>query len=230
MRRLAVLALIPALGAGHVAAGASVQISFAPQSAAAVVAESVSVDVMVANISGEPGLAAYDLLLTFDSDVVRLDSLSDSGFVSNQENLVICVTGEIDNSDGIVNGTCVGISLFGAPGVSATDAVPLLHGSFTALAVGSSPLTLSGTLSGPEGTPISSTFEVGAINVAAGPSEAAVTPLATAGSLELPASGLGGDDGSSLPPILTAAFALTAVGVVIAGAFLLLRRGFRGGT
>ena len=150
--------LMLALAAGNVAAGGGAQIAFSPQSANASVAAAVAVDVTVANVDPDPGLAAYDLILRFDPAVVRLDDFSDSGFTTSGENVVICVTGQIDNAGGSVNATCTAIPLFGAPGVSTTNAVTLLHASFTALAAGVSSLTLSGSLSGPTGTAIAASF------------------------------------------------------------------------
>jgi len=217
--------LITVLAVGSAAAGASIRISLSLQSTTAAVGETVSIDVMVSNVSPDPGLAAYDLILTFDPGVVWLDSLSDSGFITSGENLVICVTGEIDNSGGRVNATCEAIPLFGAPGVSTTDAVALLHASFTALAAGTSPLTLSGTLSGPEGTPIATTFEGGTLAVTAALPGAAVTPLATAGTADLPTAGMGSDDGRSLWPFLTPMSGLAAAGIAGSGVLLLIGRG-----
>lgn len=209
---------------GHAAAGDSARVSFSPQSAAAAMGESVAVDVMVSNVGPDPGLASYDLVLTFDPTVVRLDSLSDSGFITNGENVVICVTGEIDNAGGSVNATCDAIALFGAPGVATTAAVPLLHASFTALADGTSALRLSGTLSGPEGTPIAATFDAGAIDVGAASEVAGVTPAATAGTSGLPSTGLGGGGRS---PVWAAAMLAGAIAGIAGFATLLFVRSSR---
>jgi hypothetical protein len=160
-------ALMLALAAGNVVAGSGAQVSFSPQSVNASVGATVAVDVTVANVNPDPGLAAYDLTLQFDPGVVRLDDLSDSGFITSGENVVICVPGQIDNAGGSANATCTAIPLFGAPGVSTTEAVPLLHASFTTLAVGTSALTLSGSLSGPKGTAIAASFGGGTIRVTA---------------------------------------------------------------
>jgi hypothetical protein len=140
----------------------------------------VAVDVTVANVDPKPGLGAYDLTLRFDPAVVRLDDFNDSGFVTSGENVVICVTGQIDNAGGNVNATCTAIQLFGAPGVSTTAAVALLHASFTTLAAGTSPLTLAGSLSDPSGAAIAASFGSGTIRVtAAAPGVSPTTAIAT---------------------------------------------------
>ncbi len=172
--------------AGSVVAGSSAQIGFSPQSVDAGVGATVAVDVTVANVDPDPGLAAYDLTLQFDSAIVRLDDLSDSGFITSGENVVICVTGQIDNAGGSVNATCTAIPLLGAPGVSTTEAVALLHASFTTLAVGTSSLTLSGSLSGPAGTAIAASFGGGAIRVTA--SQPAPSPTAARAASATPAT------------------------------------------
>jgi hypothetical protein len=173
-----------ALAARNVVAGSSAQISFSPQSVDASVGAAVAVDVTVANVDPDPGLAAYDLTLQFDPAVVRLDDFSDSGFITSGENVVICVPGQIDNAGGSANATCTAIPLFGAPGVSTTEAVALLHASFTTLAAGTSALTLSGLLSGPTGTAIAASFGGGTIRVnASQPASSPTTAVAASATL-----------------------------------------------
>ena len=177
-------ALILALAGGSVAAGSTIQVSFSPQSVSASVGATVAVDVTVANVDPEPGLAAYDLTLSFDPAVVRLDDFSDSGFVTSGENVVICVPGQIDNARGSANAICTAIQLFAAPGVSTTEAVALLHASFTTLAAGTSALTLTGSLADPAGTPIAASFRSGTIRVTA----AAPAPSPTTAMTAVPRS------------------------------------------
>lgn len=183
--------IIFALVGSSAYAGGGVEISFSPESTSTTVGATVAVDVNIANVVPDPGLAGYDLILTFDPAVVRLDSLDDSGFVESSENVVICVTGEIDNVGGSVNANCTAIPLSGAPGVSTTAPVALLHGSFTGVGPGASPLTLSGTLSGPDGSPIAASFGSGAIEVtaAAPPPPETVAAGATPDAETLPGAG-----------------------------------------
>ncbi len=148
-----------------VLAAGQATVAFSPAAANATVGSSVAIDVTIANIDPSPGLANYDLTLHFDPAVVRLDSFVDSGFIRSGENVVVCATGKIDNGGGSVEAQCQALPLSGAPGVSTTGAVVLIHGSFTALAVGASPLTLAGTLAGPSGAAIPATFSSGSIHV-----------------------------------------------------------------
>ena len=175
------------LASGPVAAGGA-QVGFSPQSVEAAVATTVAVDVTVANVDPKPGLGSYDLTLAFDPAVVRLDSFSDSGFITSGENVVICVTAKIDNAGGSVNAICTAIPLFGAPGVSTANAVALLHASFTTLAAGTSPLTITGSLSDPSGAAIPTTFGSGIIRVAAVPFAPSSTPAATPTATSAPPS------------------------------------------
>lgn len=161
------------------AAGAAT-VAFSPPATSATVGATVAIDVTIANVDPSPGLANYDLTLHFDPAIMRLDSLKDSGFITSGDNVVVCATGNIDNAGGSVEAQCQAIPLSGAPGVSTGGPVALLHGSFTATAVGTSPLTLSGTLAGPSGTAIPASFSNGSIRVTA---TAATSPTAAAPTL-----------------------------------------------
>jgi len=183
---LVLFAVLVALASANAAGPAA--IAFSPQSAAATVGATVAVDVTVANVDPDPGLAAYDLTLKFNPVVVRLDSFSDAGFVTTGQNIIICVTGLIDNAVGTVNATCTAIPLFGLPGVPTAGPITLLHASFTALAAGSSPLVLSGSLSGPTGTPIAVSFSDGALLVTAPTPAASATATATPAATRTPAA------------------------------------------
>ena len=224
--------LLLAVPADDALAGGSMQVSFSPESTSTTVGSTVAVDVNVANINPDPGLAAYDLILTFDPAVVRLDSLSDSGFVTGSENLVICVTGRIDNTGGSVNANCTAIPLFGAPGVSTMDAVALLHASFTTLAAGTSTLTLSGSLSGPDGAPIAATIGSGSIEITAAvsaPTAAALAPTAavatqaTAETVAFPVAGTRLPDEASAWPVWGLMLAAASLSLLGAGLFLAIR-------
>ncbi len=162
------------------AAGPAV-LAFAPVNSSTPAGDTVSVDVTVANVAADPGLAEYDLTLHVNPAVVRIDSFSDSGFITTGQTIVVCVPGAVDNTAGTAAATCTAVPLFGLPGETTTSAVTLLHAAFTALAPGTSPLTLFGTLSGPTGTDIPAAIGSGSISVsapAAAPS-ATSTPSAT---------------------------------------------------
>jgi hypothetical protein len=174
-----------------VSAAADAIVAFSPSSATGTVGSSIAVDVTVANVAADPGLANYDLTLRFDPTVVRLDSFQDSGFVTNGQNgqnVVICVTGAIDNTGGAVEAQCQAIPLPGGPGASTTSAAVLLHASFTGLTSGTSPLTISGTLAGPTGTAIPVSFADGAIHVTAATAGPSPTVAATATPTASPAA------------------------------------------
>jgi len=211
--------------AGKALAGGGAQVDFSPQSANASVGEKVTVDLTVANVAPDPGLASYDLTLRFDPAVVRLESFSDAGFVTSGKNVVICVPGLIDNVGGSANATCTAIPLFGQPGVSTAGPVVLLHASLTALAAGTSPLTLSGSLSGPKGTPISASFGSGSIRVTGGTAAGPATP-AISRAPQAPPAGTGGGHGESLRNVAIM-LAAGAAAVGVAGS-VLVWRGLRG--
>ena len=148
------------------AAGNAV-VTFMPVNSSVQTGDVISVDVTVANVDADPGLAQYDLTIHVDPALVRIENLTDSGFITTGQTIVVCVPGTIDNAAGTAVSTCTPVPLFGLPGVSTAPAVVLLHASLTALAAGTSQLTLSGTLAGPTGTIIPATFERGSINVSA---------------------------------------------------------------
>ena len=222
-----------ALAAGSAAAGGGPEVQFSPAKTVTTVGEAVSIEITVSDIAPEPGLAGYDLVLTFDPSIVRLDSLTDSGFVPMGENLVICVTGHIDNVGGRVSANCTAIPLFGAPGVSTSEPTPLLQSSFTALAPGTSALALSGPLSSPDGTPLGATLGTGAITVNAEQpppeeptsADAAASPAPGTTPLAVPAAGTGPEQGSSPGVIAAGILVAIAAGTISTSlVFLILRR------
>lgn len=231
-RSLIVAVAMLAAAAGKASAASDAQVTFSPQEITAGVDDAIAVDVTVANLDPSPGLAAYDLMLTFDPRVVRLDSFADAGFVTSGQNIVICVTGQIDNAAGNVNATCTAIPVVGAPGVSTTEPVALLHASFTTSTPGTSALTLAGSLSGPDGTRIAAIFQRGTIHVTqatAGPSPGMTGPAApslgsTPGARRVPATGSGGGYRESPRSLTLALAAGTAVAIAIAGSLLIGRR------
>ena len=165
------------------AAGNAV-VTFMPVNSSVQTGDVISVDVTVANVDADPGLAQYDLTIHVDPALVRIENLTDSGFITTGQTIVVCVPGTIDNAAGTAVSTCTPVPLFGLPGVSTAPAVVLLHASLTALAAGTSQLTLSGTLAGPTGTIIPATFERGSINVSA--PAPATSPTATASPTPAP--------------------------------------------
>ena len=165
------------------AAGNAV-VTFMPVNSSVQTGDVISVDVTVANVDADPGLAQYDLTIHVDPALVRIENLTDSGFITTGQTIVVCVPGTIDNAAGTAVSTCTPVPLFGLPGVSTAPAVVLLHASLTALAAGTSQLTLSGTLAGPAGTTIPATFERGSINVSA--PAPATSPTATASPTPAP--------------------------------------------
>ncbi len=138
----------------------------------------VNIDFTVERIDPQPGLGGYELRFSFDPAVVRLGTLADSGFVTNQRNIVTCAGQEIDNGAGRGALTCTLAQSLGAAGVSTAGPVPLAHATFTAVAPGVSAIDLQGTvLLEPGSTPLPVALAGGSITVA-GPSP---TPSAAAG-------------------------------------------------
>ena len=192
---LVVLAVAITATTGRAAADGSPSVEFVPSDTAVAVGETVTVDVTVGKVPNELGLGGYDLVLTYDPTVLRLESLADTGFVAGGDLVVICVTGTIDHQGGSVNANCTPIPLLGAPGVSNADPFPLLNANFLALAPGRSELRLTGELYSPDGSGISAALQVGTVTVhgaaADTPAPTAAAELPLAGSATLPGSGSG---------------------------------------
>ncbi len=179
---LVLFLLVSGAGAQHAA-----QLAFSPPTATVPIGTSLPVDITVASIPADPGLGGYALALTFNPAVVRLDSLTDSGFVTSGQNIVICTPATIDNTAGKATASCTAIPLFGQPGVSTTAPVALMHGAFTALAPGTSALSLAGTtLQAPSGADLAVSLSDGAIQVTAPASPAPATATTIAASTPTP--------------------------------------------
>ncbi len=163
------------------------QLAFSPPAATIPIGSSLPVDITVANIPADPGLGGYSLALAFNPAVVRLDSLTDSGFVTSGQNIVICTGATIDNAAGTATLSCTAIPLFGQPGMSTTAPVALLHETFTALAPGTSALSLAGTtLQAPAGADLAAALSDGSIQVTAAASPAPATATTVAASTATP--------------------------------------------
>lgn len=176
---LAIVIALVAVSHGLAQSGGA-HVAFAPASSTAAAGASVAVDVTVANVAASPGLGGYTISMSFNPAVVRLASFADSGFVTSGQLIVICGPAQIDNVAGTAQAMCTPIQIFGAPGMSTSSPVALLHASFTALAPGTSPLSLDGsTLKDPTGATIAATFGSGAITVSA-PAQDAPSPQPTA--------------------------------------------------
>jgi len=87
-----------ATGTGAQAPAAA--LAFAPSSSTANVGATILLDVTVANVAASPGLGGYDISLTFNPAVVRLETLTDAGLLTGGSNIVICVPAQIDNVAG----------------------------------------------------------------------------------------------------------------------------------
>ena len=202
---LATFAHVPAANAAG-----PIQVAVAPASTTTTVASSVSVDITVANIAA-PGLGAYVLKLAYDPAILRLDSLVDSGFVTNQGNIVFCQPAIIDNTAGTASEECSAIPLFGQPGVVAGDPVILANASFQPLAPGTSGISLAGTvLKRPNAAVLPATTSDGSVQVDAKPPPAPALPTPPTASVATQAAAETPDPST---PVADAARTSTAGGV-----------------
>ncbi len=202
------------------AQASTAQLAFSPSSASVAVGSNVTVSITVANVSN---LGGYDVSLQFNPAIVHLASLEDSGFVRSGGNIVACNPATIDNSAGTAQDSCLTISPFGTPGPGVSTVTPkaLLYASFTAIALGTSPLTLTGSdLLDPNGATITLTLGTGSITVTPATSVGGIAQLTGVGTL--PAQTSGAD--SSRHPYLLVMLAVGLLAAVAAGAGHALRR------
>jgi hypothetical protein len=109
-----------------------------------------TVDVTVANVTG---LGGYEAWISYDSSVVQLKSLTDSGFLENQgQNLVVCDGPTITPGYGYLACSILAALTPVPPSAGATP-VPIVHAAFVPVAHGTSALGLTALASGtPETT------------------------------------------------------------------------------
>lgn len=135
---------------GRTASATTPSIAFSPAASTVVVATPVPVDITVADVSG---LGGYDVWVSFNGSVVRLNSLKDSGLLYNPnaqgtpQNPVVCITPTITASYGHMACQILAIISPVAVSVGSTPAA-LVHASFGPLAAGTSPLGLTAVASG----------------------------------------------------------------------------------
>ncbi|HYM14631.1 MAG TPA: hypothetical protein VEZ14_03665 [Dehalococcoidia bacterium] len=183
-----------------------------------------TVDVVVADANG---IAGYDAWVGVSGSAAQLNSLADSGFLSNPnaqgtpQNVVVCATPTITASYGHLSCSVLPLpSPFPPPVLPSAGTTPaaLVHAAFNPVAGGSSQLALTAVAAGtPEttalfdanGTPIAASLGGGSITVSGGVGGIAEMPDLAA--LRAPRAG-GGD--SAMP------FAIAAAGAVaVAGGF-----------
>lgn len=143
----------------------STQVAFSPATASIPVDGTVDIDLTVASVNN---LGGYDVFIQFDPAVVRMTSLTDAGFVTDSENIVVCNTPTINNVAGTATNSCATVPIIGppGPGVSTGSPTALMNASFLGVGNGKSALTLSGTeLLDPNGAPIAAALGSGSITV-----------------------------------------------------------------
>ena len=210
---LAGVAMLLAPTAPSVDAG-SAQVTFSPATASIAVDGTVDIDLTVASVNN---LGGYDVFIQFDPAIVQMTSLTDTGFVTNSDNIVVCNTPAIDNAAGTATNSCATIPIIGppGPGVSAGSPTALMNMSFLAVGDGKSALTLSGTeLLDPDGTPIGATLGSGSITVSGvgGVTELPGDDLAPS---QANGAGAGGDRTALLVLVAILAPALAAGGLLV---------------
>jgi hypothetical protein len=199
-----------------------------------------TVDYTVNAAPSPPGIGGYVLAVSFDPAVLELLSISDAGFVTGGEIIVLCSPANIDNDAGIGVLACVPVPLFGAPGVEATTPTVFATSQFRAKQVGTSVLSLDGTyLQDPNGVRLDPSLIGGTVVVSApqAPGEPTLTatspaeapsptvapepaaPTVTAASTDGTAGTLSnvtgptvGSGPGAVRPVLSAAYAAAAAG------------------
>jgi hypothetical protein len=143
-------------------------------------AASFEVEVFVSEVTNDAGLGGYDLFLNFDPTVIRVISVSDSGWLLSTNNIVICVPPYIDNTVGQAILSCVTVPLFVGPGPKTTRPQLLATALFQPVVPGISFLSLDGTaLSDPQGVPLERTLEGSQVRIAPAQSTEPAPPTPT---------------------------------------------------
>lgn len=167
-------------GRGAYAADPSI-ISVEPPAASANVGDDIPLDINAANIAESPGLGGYLLVLRWDPAVLTLTSITDSGWVTSGDAVVVCTTPTIDNGAGMAEADCTPVLSFGA-GVSTSGPQALAHAVFEAKAAGTTAIDLTGSsLLNTSNVAITSTLTNGSVTVGA-PSPATPTHTPSPGA------------------------------------------------
>ncbi|MBI5283676.1 MAG: hypothetical protein HY874_01140 [Chloroflexi bacterium] len=155
-------------------------ISVSPATASAHTGEDVPLDINAANVPAQPGLGGYLIVLTWDPAVLTLTSLTDSGWVTSGQVIVVCTTPTIDNAAGTAEIDCSPVIGFGA-GVSTDGPHVLAQAVFQAKTPGTTSLALTDSvLLNTSGLAMTSTLAGGSVTVAAAPTPtASPSPEAT---------------------------------------------------
>lgn len=154
-------------------------ISVSPASATATVGDDVALDITVSNVAEQPGIGGYVIALTWDPTVLSLTSITDAGWVTGGQIIVVCTTPTIDNVAGTAEADCTPVVGFGN-GVSTAGSHVLAHATFHAKASGQTSIELAGSsLLNPSNVAIVSTIANGSATIAA-PAAATPTKAATA--------------------------------------------------
>lgn len=172
-------------GSGARAADPAVM-SVTPATATASVGDDIALDVNAANIAASPGLGGYLIVLTWDPAVLTLTSITDAGWVTGGQVVVVCSTPTIDNGAGTAEADCTPILSFGA-GVSTSAPHALAHAVFHAKAAGTTGIDLtSSNLLNPSSVAMTSTLTGGSVTVVAPTSTPVSTPSPGATSTAQP--------------------------------------------
>ncbi len=159
--------LAAALATTHRVARAAdpVTIAVSPATANATVGDDVALDITAANVPVFPGLGGYLILLEWNPAVLTLTSLTDSGWVTSGQIVVICTTPAIDNVAGNASADCTPV--FGVPpGVSTSAPRALAQAVFHPAGPGSTAINLTGSnLLDPSNVVITSTLTGGSVTV-----------------------------------------------------------------
>jgi hypothetical protein len=118
--------------------------SVASATASTGVGGGITLDVTAANVSA-PGLGGYVIILTWDPAVLTMISLTDSGWVTGGNIIVICTTPTIDNTAGTAELDCTPIYGFGS-GVTTSGPQALAQAVFHANALGTTAVDLTGSI------------------------------------------------------------------------------------
>lgn len=164
------------------AAGPAV-VAISPASASATVGDDIAIDITVTNVPEQPGLAGYDVTVTWDPAVLDLVSITDSGWLTSGQNLVFPTAAQVPNIGTRAAAKAACSLFFAVQGFSTTAPRALVHAVFRAKAPGTTTISLAegdppSSLVNPSGGDIAATLTGGTVTVSA---------LAVAAATDIPA-------------------------------------------
>ncbi|MBI4571260.1 MAG: hypothetical protein HY723_04865, partial [Chloroflexi bacterium] len=170
IRLLAMLTVVAALGLGSllpVRAQQAPSLAVVPPSQTVALGED-SFDVSV-TVDDVTNLGGYTLVMTYDPDVLRALTITDSGLAGSTGNAVLCPASAIDNDAGRLAHFCFTIPLFAGPGPQTSEPQVLVMVRFEPVAEGTTTLDISdSSIIDPQGNGLGASTANGTVTLSSG--------------------------------------------------------------